>query len=82
MKKIKRLIAVISLFFLQQLSKIDILDSDRDYLDTWDHITVRFSELIKENTKLGFPIQNSAININTINKILNIKHQVHFASEK
>jgi dTDP-4-amino-4,6-dideoxy-D-glucose ammonia-lyase len=68
--------------FISETPKIDILDSDRDYLDTWDHITVRFSELIKENTKLGFPIQNSAININTINKILNIKHQVHFASEK
>jgi dTDP-4-amino-4,6-dideoxy-D-glucose ammonia-lyase len=68
--------------FIAKPKKIEILESDRDYLDTWDHITVRFSELYKKNIKLGFPMENSAINIKTINKILNIKHQVHFASEK
>ena len=68
--------------FINESKKMEILDSDRDYFDTWDHITVRFSELLRSNTNSGFPLEKSAINIDTINKILNIKHQVHFATEK
>jgi dTDP-4-amino-4,6-dideoxy-D-glucose ammonia-lyase len=67
--------------FMNKKKDIKILDSDRDYLDTWDHITIKLSQQLKKNREMGFPINKSAINIDTINKLLNYRHQVHFAEK-
>ncbi len=67
--------------FINNPKNIDISESDRDYLDTWDHITVRLSQQIKKNINLGISINEGAINMNTVNNFLDYKHQVHF-SEK
>ena len=67
--------------FIKKSNDINIIDSDRDYLDTWDHITVRLSQQIKKNEIMGISIANGAINMNTVNNFLNYQHQVHF-SEK
>ena len=67
--------------FIKKSNDINIIDSDRDYLDTWDHITVRLSQQIKKNEIMGISIANGAVNMNTVNNFLNYQHQVHF-SEK
>jgi dTDP-4-amino-4,6-dideoxy-D-glucose ammonia-lyase len=65
--------------FIINPKKIDILDSDRDYLDGWDHVTVRLVNQLKKNENIGFNLDNSAINLNKINDILHEKHQVHYS---
>ena len=67
--------------FINKKKEINVLETDRDYLDTWDHITIKLSQQIKKNNELGFSIAESAINMEKINNILNYKHQVHFAGK-
>ena len=49
--------------FINKKKEINILETDRDYLDTWDHITIKLSRQLKKNNELGFPITESAINM-------------------
>ena len=65
--------------FINSSKKIDILDSDRDYLDIWDHVTIRLVNQLKKNEKIGFNLENSAINLRKVSSILQEKHQVHFS---
>ena len=65
--------------FTYKPKQINILESDRDYLDSWDHVTVKLANQIKKNKNYGYSIDNSAINIENSNFILNSSHQVHYS---
>ena len=65
--------------FTYKPKQINILESDRDYLDSWDHVTVKLANQINKNKNYGFSLDNSAINIENSNFILNSSHQVHYS---
>ena len=68
--------------FIDKERDFEIMDSDRNYLDVWDHISIKLSKQYKKNTDYGFSENNGVINLDIISKILDYNHEVHFANKK
>ena len=68
--------------FIDKERDFEIMDSDRNYLDVWDHISIKLSKQYKNNADYGFSENNGVLNLNIISKILNYNHEVHFAKKK
>jgi len=65
--------------FINSSNNIEILESDRDFLDAWDHIAVKFANQQKDNLKFGISNKDSAINIQSINSIIKSNYKVHYS---
>jgi|TARA_B110000967_G_scaffold207441_1_gene256820 dTDP-4-amino-4,6-dideoxy-D-glucose ammonia-lyase len=65
--------------FINKPNKIDVLENDRDYLDGWDHVSVKLANSVKKNSKFGFDLKNSIINLDKINDVIHSKHNVHYS---
>ena len=66
--------------FIHSKNNIDILEDDRDYLDAWDHIALKFANQLKTNNDFGIPVDKGAINIKLINSIIKSNYKVHYSS--
>jgi dTDP-4-amino-4,6-dideoxy-D-glucose ammonia-lyase len=65
--------------FINSSNNIEILESDRDFLDAWDHIAVKFANQQKNNLEFGILNKDSAINIDSINSIIKSNYKVHYS---
>jgi dTDP-4-amino-4,6-dideoxy-D-glucose ammonia-lyase len=65
--------------FINSSNNIDILESDRDFLDAWDHIAVKFANQQKDNLEFGILNKDGAINIDSINSIIKSNYKVHYS---
>jgi dTDP-4-amino-4,6-dideoxy-D-glucose ammonia-lyase len=65
--------------FINSNKNIEILESDRDFLDAWDHIAIKFANQQKDNLKFGILNKDSAINIQSINSIIKSNYKVHYS---
>jgi dTDP-4-amino-4,6-dideoxy-D-glucose ammonia-lyase len=70
---------VITNFINLRNNNIEILESDRDFLDAWDHITIKFANQQKDNLEFGIFDKDSAINIDSINSLIKSNYQVHYS---
>ncbi|MDC0436739.1 hypothetical protein OAL81_04255 [Candidatus Pelagibacter sp.] len=66
--------------FIHSKKDIDILEEDRDYLDAWDHIALKFANQLKKNSDFGISIDKGAINLELINSIIKSNYKVHYSS--
>ena len=66
--------------FIKNPQKIDFQEGDRDFLDAWDHVSVKLSQQYISYKHAGINSNEGIINIEKINELLDSNHKVHFSS--